>query len=964
MRIPTLALGLALLLGAAPSLAAQAQEPSDPVADAFQAWQDSSGVAWRLNRAPEFGGFGRFLWGGKLAPDFLPATDEDWFELARIQFDRAHGVFGLADATLEPVAVHHLALARIGTTDKVSVEFRQVVEGVPVHMASAHALFATDGTLLALDADAVPGVQTLSVLPTVNRWEAVARARSTFEGDAGMEAAEVSEPTLVVVRHRPGKFVEPRLAWRVEVRNEDDPARPRGWRYFVAADGKPEVLLREDLIHYQIQGHVESYATPGTAAGSASNPPAITPMRFMELTSGSGNVTTDANGDFTFSSGSSVTFTARYRGPWVRVENQAGANYSQSMSFTPGSPATMTMNTGQTEYVTSEASCFDSVVDVHEWLESVDPSDTTLDFQILANANLNSTCNAFYNGSSINMYRAGGGCNNTGYSTVVAHEEGHWANDLYGSGNGSDGFGEGNADVLAMYVYDTPIVGEDFFTNGGFIRTGNNTRQFCGDSNPGCYGQVHADGEVLMGALWKVRDRLNTTLGNAAGDLTADTLWVAWMNGFNDTGIRSIIEEHWLALDDNDGNIFNGTPNFGDIDGGFRDQGFPGVDLQLIDIVHTPLGDTTDEQGPYVVSADVTSLVGSTITGVDLVYSVDGGAPVTVAMANVGGNTWQGDIPGQVSPARVAYHLVASDALGNSERDPRSGEHEFVVGIRTTIYFNDFEGATDEGWTHTLVQTQDDWQRGTPQGKGTDPAAAYSGTKCWANDLGNPGWNGYYQPNVHNYLDSPSIDCSGYTGVTLRFARLLGVEKGIYDQAEILVNGVVVWSNPANVDLIDSDWNFQEVDISALADGNPNVTVRFQLVSDASVEFGGWNVDDFELYVLESSGGGNNDTITLTGPTAVTAGTSYTWSFSGAPASASYWLLGSTSNAGTVYQGHAFDVGQPVNLLDSGTTSGTGTGASVVFVPGGAAGITGYLEVAAFDGVDWFDSNLLTVDIL
>ena len=47
--------------------------------------------------------------------------------------------------------------------------------------------------------------------------------------------------------------------------------------------------------------------------------------------------------------------------------------------------------------------------------------------------------NAFFNGSSTNYYLAGGGCNNTAFSTVVAHEQGHWLNQRYGTGNGNDG---------------------------------------------------------------------------------------------------------------------------------------------------------------------------------------------------------------------------------------------------------------------------------------------------------------------------------------------------------------------------------------------------------------------------------------------------------------------------------------------------------------------------------------------
>ena len=42
------------------------------------------------------------------------------------------------------------------------------------------------------------------------------------------------------------------------------------------------------------------------------------------------------------------------------------------------------------------------------------PANTWLNAQLTANVNLNQTCNAFWNGSTINFFRSGGGCGNTG----------------------------------------------------------------------------------------------------------------------------------------------------------------------------------------------------------------------------------------------------------------------------------------------------------------------------------------------------------------------------------------------------------------------------------------------------------------------------------------------------------------------------------------------------------------------
>ncbi len=936
MRIHSLAcVLLATALGLTPLFAQSEAPQSDPVAEAFQLWQKKHGQEWILRRHKDREA-GRHLWGYQNEAPFTPQLDADFEELARMAVDEAFPMFQIADRTMVLEKVKYLNLSAIGTTDKVAVEFRQWVQGIPVEAASVNVIFTPQGNLLSLDSRAVPGVENLSLRPLLDPFVAVHIAMDEYQQlEGGREPSFVGQPELVIIKHRPGKYMAPRLAWSVELRNQENPTQPAGRQIFVAADSSSaEVLQQQNLIHnQQATGAVSSYATPGTRAHSSANPPTLQTMPFMTLTSPAGNTTTDADGNFVLNTPNNqpVTITATYSGPYCRVFNQAGPDHSASASFTPGVPGTLTMNSGQTEFVTSEASCYDSVLDLRAWTKAIDPNDTTPDFQVRTNANLNSTCNAYFDGVSINMFRSGGGCNNTGFSTVVTHEEGHWLNILYGSGNGADGFGEGNADVFAMYIYDTPIIGQDFFTNGGFIRSGWNNRQFCGDSNGGCYGEVHADGEVLMGALWKVRNNLNISLGNASGDLTANTLFLGWMNAYSDGNIRNVIEEHWLVLDDNDGNIWNGTPNFGDIDDGFRQQGFDGIDLPLIQIVHTPLGNSLSEVGPYVVQADITSLVGNVITNANVVYAVDGGAPITLPMSHTG-SSYSAGIPGQISPARVSYHIEAFDSGSNQENSPRSGDYQFVVGVENQIYFNDFEGTTDEGWVHVQLAQQDDWQRGTPAGKVEDPNAAYSGQKCWGNDLGPSGWNGLYQPNVNNYLESPAIDCSGQTGVTLRFARQLNVEESRYDHAEIFVNGIQVFENPFAGHLLENSWNLKEIDISAIADNNPSVKVRFSMRSDAGLEFGGWNIDDFELFTLAPVPGGN-DALQLSGALSAQPGAVVSYNFSGMQAGANWVFLASGSNAGSILRGHQFDIGSPFSIMATGTADAVGNGSTSFSIP-------------------------------
>jgi len=278
-------------------------------------------------------------------------------------------------------------------------------------------------------------------------------------------------------------------------------------------------------------------------------------------------------------------------------------------------------------------------------------------------------------------------------------------------------------------------------------------------------------------------------------------------------------------------------------------------------ITHTPLADTTDAGGPYTLFADVVSLSANPVATVDLFWRIDGGTWQTESFLETPTiDEWVTSIEGVQPSGNVDYYLVASDTGGNSKwapsaLNPGDATFSFSVGQSTTIYAESFDGATDNGWTHVQLATQDDWQRGAPTGEGGyDALTPFSGSSCWGNDLGIGNFNGIYQSNVDNYLLSPPIDCTGQSGVRLRYQRWLTVEDALYDQASIEVNGTPVWQNPASGGgsnhLLDSQWTMHEVDISAQADNNPSVQVRYRLQSDGGLEFGGWTVDDFSLVTV------------------------------------------------------------------------------------------------------------------
>lgn len=829
---------------------------AEGVFEASNAWQATHGENWRFKPNYETG-FMRFIYGGNTAAVGQNLSDTDFAELARVHVGAAHAMMGIDPAHLQLDSVVFLPLGMYGSSDKMTVRFEQVVGGVPVEGGSINVLFDMQGRLLSLDTVGLPDVHLpQNLAPHRDAGKAEALAIDAFARDTNMEALDVEVLGLRIVQEKVGKARKGTLAWNVRVANQTPGMAPEAYVYSISADGAARVVQKRTEIHYfDVGGVVNVNATPGIAASTPSNPAAPTPGAYMRVSSPQAGVTfTDAFGNFNYPGvNGPIDATFSFVGTYNDVNNTAGGDYSLSTSLSTGGGNNVLLNPNPSEFVTAQANIFTHVNSMRDWTRSVNPSDGMSDFLARANANIGDACNAYYDGVSTNYFNEQGGCVNTAFSSVIHHEIGHWMNDRYGSFNGGDGFGEGNADVFAMYQADSPIVGDGFSGPGTFVRHGENTRQFCGDSNPGCYGQVHTDGEVLMGALWKVRVRLNNKFGDVPGDLYSSLLFNSWMNAYDDGQINTIIRDHWLTLDDDDGNIGNGSPNIDAIDAGFMDQGFPQFELTYVTIADVEGPDNTfDEAGPYGVEARILPNIGTAITAADLKYSINGGPTQTVALSVASGDRYYATIPGQASPNKVEWWIESTSNGGGSNQFPADGGKQvFRIGTVQQFFFDNFETPTDNGWTHVEFATQDDWQRGAPQGKAGDASSAFSGNNVWANDLGGSGFNGEYQPNVDNRLQSPTIDLSGAVGARVVYQRWLTVEEGIFDQASVQVNGTKVWTNPLNGNLIDTEWTTHEVDISAF-DGQ-SVNLQWRLETDGGLEFGGWAIDDVSVETLAGS---------------------------------------------------------------------------------------------------------------
>lgn len=216
-----------------------------------------------------------------------------------------------------------------------------------------------------------------------------------------------------------------------------------------------------------------------------------------------------------------------------------------------------------------------------------------LDSNIRSTVNIQDTCNAFYNGT-VNFYRSGGGCNNTGeIADVMQHEWGHGIdNETLG---GDSATGEGTADHVAFLMQRDPVIGPYFRTTGSGVRhldwrvntrgllTRDNVGSKCGTGScSGALGyQCHCEGEIYGQTGWDLSLALVDKHGEQTGWLEHERIFYQALpqsGGYLPENPNAIYDAY-LAVDDDDGNLSNGTPNGQEIFEAFDRHGIAGTNV-------------------------------------------------------------------------------------------------------------------------------------------------------------------------------------------------------------------------------------------------------------------------------------------------------------------------------------------------------------------------------------------------
>lgn len=651
-----------------------------------------------------------------------------------------------------------------------------------------------------------------------------------------------------------GTGLDYRLVWEVRTRT----AWPAGhWVSFVDAT-TGELLHVYNQIRY-VSGALTGTHDLRTVDGNMKTSPLID----LELEGDAGDTTwTDDDGRYDLAASS--TASATLSGRRLRVDNQQGAEASASLS-------------GDFTWTSSGASQaeIDTWVFLHQvmdWRDQYAP-DVNTGGQLLSYVNLNSTCNAYFDGN-VNFYREGGGCNNTGRIADVNHHE--WGHGFHyyslESGEFDGAMSEGIADTVAFFLSADNIVAPYFLTNGSGIRDVAEDRVYPDD----VIDQVHTDGLIYAGAIWDLWEVLEAEHSEAEAYERAVSVMA---RGIKLGPTLANAYDATILGDDDDGDLTNGTPNQCAIMEAFNLHGLgPGGMTTLLGFDHEPLGNQSAALSEYPVQGSILNFspdcVDFDLESGSVNYRTGTEAWQSVEMS-VAGDALSGALPGLPAGTVVEYFIEGRGVDGTVVTSPSGGAitpYTFVVGELVQLYCEDFED-DEGGFTHALLDGEDelgadDWIWGTPRGMGGDPDFAYSGDKVWGNDLGGGNYNGEYQNEKHNRLSSPDIDVSGYGRVVLQYRRWLNVEDGFYDQARIVMEGgeaesteddVVVWANHVSDSgdhdehHEDTEWISHSVVLDGIVDGK--LRLGFEVDTDGGLTMGGWTIDDVCVYAVQDDSG-------------------------------------------------------------------------------------------------------------
>ncbi|GAB4509594.1 MAG: hypothetical protein Tsb0020_26210 [Haliangiales bacterium] len=617
------------------------------------------------------------------------------------------------------------------------------------------------------------------------------------------------------------------------------------YRALVPANGAAAGrVFIEDMRRYESTGTVTSnIAVNGAPGGNAELIPFGMPSLNLSA-SGGGTATTNNDGTFTIDAEVGETLTAGLSGVASNVVNISGPNLTVTAPADP--VVAIDFNPVTTEEL-AQTTVYLFVDQIREYLLANNVSDAAIGAPLTSNANLTDVCNAFYSpfARTINFFSAGSGCHNTAIDTVIVHEYGHFIDDALG-GITNGGLSEGWGDLLACYLLDVAIVGEDFFEDGGIIRSCDNDYQFPPDGND----EVHALGQAWAGFAFQVRQGLIAELGAEEGDAIARAIVLPTLVS-NAPNIPEAVREVFIN-DDDDGDLDNGTVHFDILVAAaehhnllnfvFPDEVAPGgvTDLAVLDVTATNVTlqwTATGDDGAE-----------GTATAYDLRFSsapidaanFDNATPVVAPTPGA---------PGTVETAQVAVLPSTTTFFALRVIDDADNASELS---------NVVEATSEEGVLLFAEDVEDgaaDWAA-TGFWHASDRRAAEGTQAFW---YGIEATGNYDNGEANSgTLASPVISLAGAVGPVLTYAEFLDVEAGTtFDIVSVTIenvdDGTQTVTEFNELGFTGGAFVPHVISLTQFEGANIRITFAFDSVDNIANTTEGWFLDDLRIVASDGN---------------------------------------------------------------------------------------------------------------
>jgi len=540
-----------------------------------------------------------------------------------------------------------IVLSRKTENDKyINLDFTQYYNNLEIIDSRLYAKLTLDNKLVAFGLDVFSDI-SLDVIPTISESMAIESASENIISSITKKFVEDNLKILPIPFN--GKY-DFHLVYVVRVSTQLS-FGPANYICYVDANNG-NLLMRMNTVLYEAPAQANIHVEGEVYSTHPFNPSSVEDLINLRVQKGGGNYYTDSLGNVNVPGTGSATFSLE--GLFAEVQTNGGIpSFNSQLS-------NANVSFDNSNSTIQERTAFYSVNKIHDHLKSVFPTFTGLDYALETNIDVQGSCNAYYDGT-INFFAEGNGCNATAkIPDVVYHEYGHGINNYrYGSGMWNGGLNEGYADIWAISLTESPVLGFgwDITDPSVYVRRYDQDRKVYPQD---LVGEVHADGEIIAGAFWDTYLNLNDmqqmlNLFKYTFDGAPDG-----PNGTEGIIYTDVLVEVLFA-DDNDANLTNGTPNDLAIIQAFALHGITLLSNAVI--AHSPVS-LAPGNIAINISANISATYSWALSSANCFYRVNDNQNWNSLSMTPNGNNFTATIPAQTNGNIVAYYISLTDNYG------------------------------------------------------------------------------------------------------------------------------------------------------------------------------------------------------------------------------------------------------------------------------------------------------------